>query len=221
MRKAYDIIHLMSKSVTPSILPILRSRQQASILAWLLDDPLREVGISDLSRILNIPQPSVSRDVLQAEKAGIVQSRKIGRNRLVSANSESVFFRALRELLVRAFGAPGRLNQVLRKIAGVEGAFIFGSWAARYLGVGGSRPIGDIDVLVLGSPNENEVYAAVSALREELGYDIQVTIRDADWLETGNGSFHDTILSRPMVDVFEEPVHSKNDDAVAMASAAH
>jgi hypothetical protein len=28
---------------------------------------------------------------------------------------------------------------------------------------------------------------------------VQITIRDADWLSTGDGSFHATVVSRPMV----------------------
>jgi hypothetical protein len=30
---------------------------------------------------------------------------------------------------------------------------------------------------------------------------VQITIREADWLATGVGSFHDTVVSRPMVPI--------------------
>jgi hypothetical protein len=45
------------------------------------------------------------------------------------------------------------------------------------------------------------VYRAVEAERDALGYEIQVTIRASDWLSTGEGTFHDTVVSRPLVQV--------------------
>lgn len=80
-------------------------------------------------------------------------------------------------------------------------AFVFGSWAARYLGSEGLRPVEDIDVLVLGEPDRDDLYKAIEAVEPRLGRPIQVTIRDADWLTTGGGTFHDTVVSRPMVPI--------------------
>ena len=63
---------------SPTLLPILRSGQQGQVLAWILDEPAREVSVSDLSRILRIPQPTVHRDIEQALRAGIVRARRAG-----------------------------------------------------------------------------------------------------------------------------------------------
>jgi DNA-binding transcriptional ArsR family regulator len=192
------------RTPTPPLLPILRSAQQGQILAAILDDPDQEVTASELARRLRIPQPTVAREVKRARDAGIVSARTIGRSVLVSADRTSVYFGALRELMVRAFGVPRRLADAHAGIEGIEHAYLFGSWAARYLGEVGPRPR-DLDVLVLGKPDDSAVFTAVEALRGDLGYDIQVTICAADWLQQGQGSFHDTVVSRPMVAVFPVP----------------
>lgn len=81
---------------------------------------------------------------------------------------------------------------------------MYGSWAARFLGSEGQRPVEDIDLLVLGEPDRDDLYAAVEGIDARLGRPAQVTIRDADWLTTGDGSFHDTVVSRPMVPIVLE-----------------
>ncbi len=123
----------------------------------------------------------------------------------MSADPTSTFFAPLRELVVQAFGPPQRLAAALAPIAGIDRAYLFGSWAARYLGEPGPRPR-DLDVLVLGRPDDSAVYRAVEAERAALGYEIQVTIRASDWLSSGEGAFHDTVASRPLVQVLP-PVH--------------
>ena len=76
---------------------------------------------------------------------------------------------------------------------------MYGSWAARFLGAEGQRPVEDIDLLVLGEPDRDALYLQVDRAATRLGRPVQVTIRDSDWIPAGNGSFHDTVVSRPMV----------------------
>jgi len=202
------------------LLPIFRSRQQAELLADILDDPVREQSLADLTERLGIPTASVHREIERAERAGIIRSRRVGRTRLVSANTASPYFAALRQLLVAAFGVPGRLRAALVGIDGIEAAYIFGSWAARWHGERGTRPVGDIDVLVLGRPDREPLYAAAHEVGLEVGREIQVQIRVPDWLSSGTGSFHDTVTARPMVKVLPADGHDTNDEASDTARPA-
>jgi predicted nucleotidyltransferase len=148
-----------------------------------------------------MPYPSVHREVDRVERAGLLRSRKIGNTRLVRANTDSPYYEGLSSVLVRAFGVPAVLAEAVRKVGGVAGAFVFGSWAARYLGEDGERPVEDIDLLVLGEPDRDELYAQIDRAAQRLGRQVQVTIREADWLAAGEGTFHDTVVSRPMVPI--------------------
>jgi predicted nucleotidyltransferase len=102
-------------------------------------------------------------------------------------------------VLTRAFGVPAVLAGELAGVAGIASAVVFGSWAARHAGQGGTRPVDDIDVLVLGDPDRDALYEAAARAEDRLGRPVQVTVRDASWLESGSGSFHDTVTSRPML----------------------
>ena len=189
-------------------------------MADILDDPEREQSLADMTARLGIPSPSVHREIERAEQAGIVRSRRVGKTRLVSADTTSPYFAPLRQLLVSAFGVPARVRSALEEVAGVEQAFIFGSWAARWHGEGGTRPVGDIDVLVLGYPDRDQVYAAMHRVGLEVGREVQVQIRAPDWLRDGTGSFHDTVAARPLVCVIPADVQDKNADTSATARSA-
>jgi hypothetical protein len=180
-------------------LPILRSQQQGEILALLLGDPDLELSLTEIAARTGAPHPSVYREVQRAERAGLVATRKIGNTRLVRADTASPYFAGLAEVLTRAFGVPAVLGEALSPIEGITAAYIFGSWAARHEGQTGQRPVGDIDVLILGEPDRDQLYAALSTAETRLGRPVQAAIRDPAWLESGSGAFHDTLTSRPML----------------------
>jgi DNA-binding transcriptional ArsR family regulator len=191
----------VDNSSIPLLLPILRSQQQAEILALLLGNQDLEFSLTDIARRTGAPHPSVHREVERAERAGLVASRKIGNTRLVRADTSSPYFGGLSDVLVKAFGVPAILAEVLTGVGGIEGAVIFGSWAARHAGQSGPRPVADIDLLVLGEPDRDRLYDALDRAEKRLGRPVQATIRDPGWLVTGSGSFHETVTGRPMVEV--------------------
>ena len=189
----------MDRQPAPALLPILRSQQQGEILALLLGDPGLELSLTEIAARTGAPHPSVYREIQRAEQAGLVTTRKMGNVRLVRANTASPYYPGLADVLTRAFGVPAVLAEVLRPVGGIAAAYIYGSWAARHEGQAGQRPVGDIDVLVLGEPDRDRLYDALSTAEERLGRPIQVTIREPAWLDSGTGAFHDTVVSRPLL----------------------
>ena len=191
----------MKRGSTPSLLPILRSQKQAELLARVLGRPDHAASLTDLAADLGMPVSSVHREIERAEAAGLITSRKVGNTRLVQASTDSPYYAGLADVLVKAFGPPHVIASAIADVGGIEASYIYGSWAARFSGTDGDRPVGDIDLMVLGSPDRDELYAALSSAEERLGRPIQVTIRPADWLSTGTGNFHATVTQRPLVPV--------------------
>jgi hypothetical protein len=196
-----DNIQIVERTPSPSLLPIFRSQQQAELLALVLGDPSTEHSLVELSKRTSMPYPSVHREVARAETAGLVTSRSVGRTRLIRADTTSPYFAGLSDVLVKAFGVPWVLASALHGVEGIEAAYVYGSWAARASGEEGTRPVGDIDLLLLGDPDRDEVYAAASVAEQRLGRPVQVTIRSTVWWTTGSGTFHATVRSRPVVPV--------------------
>jgi len=115
------------------------------------------------------------------------------------------YYAGLAEVLTRAFGVPIVVAEALQPVNGIAAAYIYGSWAARHEGQTGQRPVGDIDVLILGEPDRDQLYVALSGAEERLGRPVQATIRNTNWLETGSGAFHDTVVSRPLLGLSLQP----------------
>ena len=191
----------MDKSPAPPLLPILRSQQQGELLALLLGEPALEISVSDLAERLGTPYASVHREIERSETVGIIASRRVGRTRLVRADTTSPYYEGLADVLTKAFGPPRLLTDALAPVAGIERAVVYGSWAARFGGEPGDRPVGDIDLLVLGDPDRNELFERLRPIEDRLGRSVQVTVRSARWLEEGSGSFHDTVVSRARVEL--------------------
>ena len=156
----------------------MRSQQQGEILALLLGDPDLELSLTEISERAGAPHPSVYREIERAERTGLVTTRKVGNTRLVRANTASLYYDGLADVLTRAFGVPAVLSEVLKKVDRVVAAYIYGSWAARHAGEPGQRPVGDIDVLILGDADRDQLYDALSAAEQRLGRPVEATIRE-------------------------------------------
>jgi predicted nucleotidyltransferase len=143
---------------------------------------------------------SVQREIVRAEQAGVMTSRRVGRTRLARA-ARSPLTGPLTELLLRSFGPRQVIADEFADVRGIESAYLFGSWAARYAGQEG-RPPADLDVLVIGTPDRAVLDDAAQRASGRLAREVNVTIRSADWWHAGDDGFHTEVKLRPLVPVF-------------------
>jgi len=109
----------------------------------------------------------------------------------------------LTELLLRSFGPRQVIAEEFAGLAQVDAAYLFGSWAARYSGQRGRAPA-DIDVLVIGQPDRDEVDEAAQRAGSRLAREVNVTIRSAEWWHEGADSFHNEVNRRPIITVVDQ-----------------
>lgn len=198
-RNPCDMINFM-KVGPPAILPILRSDTVGELLARLLLHPERGYTLTELSTDLGVSLPTVGREIDRMLTAGLLVQERVGRARRVSANSASVLFKPLSEVIALTFGPRPVLEELLAGVDRVEGAMIYGSWAARYLGEAGAEP-NDVDVLVIGSPDPDVLFDAAESARHRLKR--EVTIRAVPAKAWHQDDPHDPFLrhvkSKPIV----------------------
>jgi len=192
----------MQRGQPPPLLPLLRSRLQADMLTLILLNPGEEWTLSELASRIQATVSSVQREVVRAEQTGVITSRRLGNTRLVAA-ARSPLTGPLTELLLRSFGPRQVLAEELAVVEGIDDAYIFGSWAARYAGQPG-RPPADLDVLVIGDPDRDALDEAAQHASERLAREVNVTIRSAQWWCSGGDGFHSEINRRPLVPVYGE-----------------
>ncbi|MEE8376036.1 MAG: winged helix-turn-helix domain-containing protein [Acidimicrobiia bacterium] len=185
----------------PPLLPILRSENQARLLTAILLSPEREFTLSELANEVGVSLSTVTREIQRASEAGLVVTREVGRAKVVSADTDSVLSEPLTRLLLLSFGPVVVVAEELAGIGGIEAAYIFGSWAARYVGQAGPSPQ-DLDVLIIGTPDRDVVYAAADRIERRVGRPAQVTFRSLNrWNEPGEDSFLQEVRKRPLIPV--------------------
>lgn len=192
-----NYIHYVTER-RPALLPLLRSENQLRLLAALLLAPERTWTITELARATGVPQPSVSREVARLGDSGVLRVRGSRSNRQVSADVDSVIFPELHGLLLKTAGPKPILETCLSEVAGIESAFIYGSWARRYEGEAGAPP-GDIDLLVVGTPQVDAVHDAAEKAAARLGREVNPTVLTRhEWDASGEG-FIQQLRRSPLV----------------------
>jgi hypothetical protein len=190
----------MKTTVEASLLPILRSRGQAEILCAVLANPNREWTLGELAKVSGQSLPTVQREVERAELAALVESRRMGRQRLVKAGPSQIAIQ-LANLLLWSYGPKFVIAEEFAGIKGIDRLFIFGSWAARYHGVDGYPPQ-DLDVLVIGDANLSDVFRAAHAASNKLQLEVNPKLFSHTWWENRTGSgFRMEIERRPIVEI--------------------
>ncbi|MGH8825405.1 MAG: ArsR family transcriptional regulator [Jiangellaceae bacterium] len=165
----------------------------------MLLSPDREWTLTELAQQAGTSVATAQREMARAEQAGLVSTRRIGNARLVRA-ATSPLTEPMTELLLRSFGPRQVLAEEMAGMPGIEQILLFGSWAARYTGQRGRQPA-DIDVLVIGTPDRDDLDDAAQRASSRLAREVNVTIRSADWWRNGADGFHVEIKSRPLVPV--------------------
>jgi hypothetical protein len=190
----------MKTTIEPSLLPVLRSRGQAEILCAVLTNPNREWTLGELAKVSGQSLPTVQREIERAEQAALVESRRIGRQRMVKAGPSPLTI-MLANLLLMSYGPRFVIAEEFAGVKGIERLFIFGSWAARYEGVEGFPPQ-DIDLLVIGDVDYSEVTNASIAASKKLQIDVNPSIQSHTWWKNKTGSgFRKEIDRRPIVEI--------------------
>jgi predicted nucleotidyltransferase len=191
--------HVNAKSV-PALLPIFRSQSQALVLSCLLAN---EGGrsLSEISQKTGVAPESVRREVDLLESAGITSSHFTGRNRTISVCATEPLLGILTDLVMYSYGALEIIQEELKGVAGIELAFIYGSWASRYLRNPGRIP-NDIDLLIVGKTDRDTLFGACDRAAERIGKEVNPhSVSPESWANP-EGEFLKSVKELPII-----PVH--------------
>lgn len=165
------------------LLPLLRSRIQAEIITWLVLHPESATSLSDLAHRLHTSPPTVTREVNRLSDAGLIVEERRGNLRLIRFDPNTPLSRPLTELMAAAFGPIPALSDALSGVAEVQRAYVYGSWAARYQGLPGDVPR-DIDVLVVGEADADDLDEAARLAERRLGREVNIRqVRPERWAD--------------------------------------
>jgi predicted nucleotidyltransferase len=149
----------------------LRSKARQRLLAYYFTNPTARLHLRDLAARLGIDPSNLSKELGRLEREGLFRSEVSGHQKYFELNRKYPLFAEVRGIVEKTVGAVPLIAQSLKKIEGIEEAFLYGSFAANR-----QDAASDVDVLVIGRPRGHALAEAVGKLERQLGREINYTV---------------------------------------------
>ncbi|MGH2373800.1 MAG: nucleotidyltransferase domain-containing protein [Candidatus Methylomirabilaceae bacterium] len=133
--------------------------------------PNQEFYAQRLTTMTELAESTLRYELRRLERLGILTARREGRERYYRINGRHPLFPELKQLVYKTAGLGDILREAIQEASGVETAFIFGSVAK-----GDERPTSDIDLFVLGKPDQTKLAAALREAERRLGREINLVL---------------------------------------------
>jgi len=150
---------------------LFNSKVRKALFKLYFTNPDSEFYLRELERMFSIPVSMVRKELLRLEKEGIFLSHKKGNLTYYYVNKAYPLFGEFKSIVFKTIGAQGLLEEALRKIKGIEAAFIYGSYAK-----GSEKALSDIDLCIIGSINEDILVRRINELEKSLKREINYTL---------------------------------------------
>src|SRR5467141_2566414 len=149
----------------------LHSKARQRLLAYYFTNSTARHHLRDLAGRLRIDPSNLSRELRRLEREGLFRSEVSGRQKYFQLNREYSLFAEVRGIVTKTIGAAPLLAQSLKKVEGIEEAYLYGSFARNQ-----QDAASDIDVLVIGSPKGDTLADAMQKLERRLGREINYAV---------------------------------------------
>jgi len=181
----------------PAIFPAFRSELTVRLLTLFFVSG-GSYSVSAVVQLTGQQRRTVDRELRRLALASILIPTTLHGTTVYAANTDAPFYRALGELLTIVAGPVQVLATELCDLNGVEFAALFGSWARRFHGERGPAPR-DVDVLIVGTPDRDEVFDAAQRARGQLGREVNpVIVSRKRWSDSDDPLLRD-VRSKPLV----------------------
>ena len=176
-----------------------RSRVRDRILLEFFAKPGTSAHVREMARRVKASAPTVGTELAELARLGVLQTQTVGRSLVYSINERSPLLGEIRALVQKTIGIEGLLAKALQDLAGVEAAYIFGSYAA-----GSDRAGSDVDLLVIGRPNRVALSEKLALVERTIGRDVNVVTKPEAQVRARRRSgdpFWRQVLGKPMIHV--------------------
>ena len=167
----------MTDNLRPSLGAALLGKTREAVIGLLFTLPDQALHVREIARRTGFAAPTVARELRLLEEAGVLTSETAGRQLEYRANPACPLFPELKSLAAKTWGIRGRIATALGGLAGIDCAFVFGSFAA-----GEPHAGSDVDVIVLGSIELAVLAEVASRVTSEVGRPVNPRLyRPAEW----------------------------------------
>lgn len=149
----------------------LRSTLRRKLLTHFYANRSARAYVRQLASLLEVDSTNLSRELARLEHEGFLRSEVEGRNRYYSIDPDYPHLPAVLSLLQGTVGIVPTLKSLLRRVPGIERAYLYGSFAKDE-----ADSASDIDLLIVGKPDVADLALEVSKVERQLGREIGYTV---------------------------------------------
>jgi len=175
------------------ILNFSKSKLRSRILQLYFAHPEKKYYLRELERLLKKPVAYIRRELLGLKKSGLFISNFSGKQRYFELNKNYYLYEEIKKIVFKTVGTKGSLKTILENIQNIKIAFIFGSLAK-----GEEDYLSDIDIMIIGNPDEDKLISDINKLENKLNREINYHIYSSLDVEQNikkNNSFIKNVLS--------------------------
>lgn len=156
---------------------LFTSRVRIDLIAHFVLHPEGRYHVRGLEKILDAQYSAIWRELENLEKAGVIQSEEDSGRRVFRLNPDYPLNDELRGMILKTVGAGDQIRKALDGLDGIHAAFIYGSYAD-----GQADAYSDIDLMIIGETNLENLSPAISALEADLGRSVNIiTYAHKEW----------------------------------------
>ncbi|MCU0666438.1 MAG: nucleotidyltransferase domain-containing protein [Candidatus Omnitrophica bacterium] len=176
---------------------IFKSKTRQDLFRLFFTNPDNRYYLRELERILDIPVSMIRKELLRLEKDGVFASNRKGNLVYYYPDRKYPLFEEIKSIVFKTVGVKGLLESAIKKIKGVETAFIYGSFAKNE-----ENANSDIDLLVVGETNEDELITQIRKIEKITKREINYTIyskQEFSRESRKSGSFLNEVLKAKLI----------------------
>lgn len=155
-----------------NLLEITKSRLRQKLLVYFFTNPKTSLYLREISLLLREDPGNVSRELSKLQKTGIFVSHQRGNQKYFSLNRNYPLFKEVKSFISKTIGVEGSLKEIIQRILGIDTSFIYGSFATKDR----ENVASDIDLFIIGRPDEDELMEKIEALEKKLQREINYNI---------------------------------------------
>lgn len=145
----------------------LFTKNRAELLKLFFSNPDRTFYMQEIGRILGKKPGTFQRTLNKLVSEGILESEYSANLRYFKANKSHPLFKEIKNIVFKTVGIKGSIEKILKEIDNIKYAFIYGSFAKAK-----ENYLSDIDLVIVGSPEEDELIKKIDRLEEKLQREI-------------------------------------------------
>jgi len=178
-----------------------KSKIREKIILLFVYNRRKEFYLSEIARHVKTSAGTAQRELNRLLAHAFITFTKRGNQNIYSLNENFSLLREIEGIIQKTLGIEAELRDGLKKLKGVKFAFLFGSYAA-----GGFKSDSDVDLFIIGSPDEDEVYQVVRKVEDLARREINYHLADEkEFIDKArSNSFIRGILDKPLMLVGEE-----------------